>query len=277
VPFALWFNKLMSKFILLRGGGDLASGVAFRLHRAGLNVVITELPQPLAVRRLVSFSEAVYDGQIVVEGITASRVGSLDQALDVLSRNEIPVLIDPKAEILHQDPSLFRVLIDARLIKNPPDLGIEAAQLVIGLGPGFVAGENCHAVIETNRGHFLGRVYWQGTTESDTRQPEGDPRRVLRAPSDGLVIAHANIGDHIQAGQAIFEINGQVIKAPFTGALRGLIHPGLEVIEGMKIGDLDARDDSRYARQISDKSLAIGGAVLEAILGRPELRSTLWD
>jgi xanthine dehydrogenase accessory factor len=267
----------MSKFILLRGGGDLASGVAFRLHRAGLNVVITELAQPLAVRRLVSFSEAVYDGQIVVEGTTASRVRSLDQALDVLARHEIPVLIDPKAEILRQHPSLFQVLIDARLIKRPPDLGLEAAQLVIGLGPGFVAGENCHAVIETNRGHFLGRVYWLGATESDTRQPEGDPRRVLRAPSDGLVIAHANIGDHIQAGQTIFEINGQAIQAPFAGMLRGLIHPGLEVTEGMKIGDLDSRDDSRYARQISDKALAIGGAVLEAILSRPELRSMLWD
>jgi xanthine dehydrogenase accessory factor len=267
----------MSKFILLRGGGDLASGVAFRLHRAGLKVLITELPQPLAVRRLVSLGEAVYNGQVVVEGITASRVKSLDQARDVISRSEIPVLVDPEAELLHQDPSLFQVLIDARLIKHQPDLGIEAAQLVIGLGPGFVAGENCHAVIETNRGHFLGRVYWQGATESDTRQPEGDPRRVLRAPSDGLVIAHANIGDHIQAGQTIFEINKQVVKAPFAGMLRGLIHPGLKVSAGMKIGDLDARDDSRYARQISDKSLAIGGAVLEAILSRPELRSTLWD
>ncbi len=277
MPFALWFNTYMSKFILLRGGGDLASGVAFRLHRAGLKVLITELPQPLAVRRLVSLGEAVYNGQVVVEGITASRVKSLDQARDVISRNEIPVLVDPEAELLHQDPSLFQVLIDARLIKHQPDLGIEAAQLVIGLGPGFVAGENCHAVIETNRGHFLGRVYWQGATESDTRQPEGDPRRVLRAPSDGLVIAHANIGDHIQAGQTIFEINKQVVKAPFAGMLRGLIHPGLKVSAGMKIGDLDARDDSRYARQISDKSLAIGGAVLEAILSRPELRSTLWD
>ena len=146
--------------IVLRGGGDLASGVAIRLQRAGLKVIITELSQPLVVRRLVAFASAVYEGLIDVEGITARLASNVGEALQVLRVDEIPVLVDPDCEVRFAPELDVRAIVDARMTKRPPDLGMDAADLVIGLGPGFVAGENCHAVIETMRGHYLGRVIW---------------------------------------------------------------------------------------------------------------------
>lgn len=271
----------MSFIILLRGGGDLASGVALRLQHAGLRVAISELPQPLAVRRLVSFSEAVYASEVTVEGVTARRVNDATDTLRVLrvfANGQIPVLVDPEAEAIRAlRPT---VIIDARMNKQPPEIVRDAASLTIGLGPGFTAGENCHAVIETNRGHFLGRVIWDGEAESDTGQPdpvnERGAERVLRAPVEGVIVAHASIGDHLQQGQLIAEVDKHAVKAPFKGVLRGLIHPGLHVAAGLKIGDVDPRDDERLCRLVSDKSLAVGGGVLEAILSRREFRSMLW-
>src|SRR5574341_181581 len=158
--------------VLIRGGGDLASGVALRLHRAGLRAVITELPEPLAVRRLVSFAEAIYTGECSVEGVTARRATDPTntlQVLQILSKGHIPVLIDPQGEaIKHLHP---HVVVDARMTKQPAKPIPQCVQLIIGLGPGFVAGENCHAVVETNRGHMLGRVIWQGPPEPNTGKP----------------------------------------------------------------------------------------------------------
>ncbi|MBN1147519.1 MAG: EF2563 family selenium-dependent molybdenum hydroxylase system protein [Anaerolineales bacterium] len=276
----------MPVVVLLRGGGDLASGVALRMVRCGLRTVITELPQPLVVRRLVSFAEAVYQGQATVEGVTALHVVDLRGAIAAMEQGNIPVLVDPMADSLfvlrHALTAATRVvLVDARMTKRPPEIGADAADLVIGLGPGFVAGENCHAAVETQRGHHLGRVIWQGAPQSDSGVP--DPvvsygaQRVLRAPADGVFQAHANIGDHFEAGQAVAEVAGQVVVAPFRGVLRGLLHPGLHVWQGLKVGDMDPRDDARYCSLVSDKSLAIGGGVLEAILSRPELRPYLWE
>ncbi|RME88655.1 MAG: EF2563 family selenium-dependent molybdenum hydroxylase system protein [Anaerolineae bacterium] len=270
----------MGALILLRGGGDLASGVAYRLYRAGLKVVITELPEPLAVRRRVAFAEAVYTGRHTVEGVTARRA-TPDEVDDVLGEGDIPVVVDPAADILNDSRYPFLVLVDGRMTKRPPDLGLDAAPLVIGLGPGFVAGENCHAVVETHRGHTLGRVYWQGAPLEDTGIPEAvaghRADRVLRAPADGVLKAYVEIGEHLEQGQVIADVAGQPIRAPFGGVLRGLVHPGLRVQQGMKVGDLDPRDDPRYCTLISDKSLAIGGGVLEAILSRVDLRARLWD
>ncbi len=167
----------MASMVLIRGGGDLASGVALRLYRAGFRLLITELSQPLVVRRMVSFAEAVYAGKTEVEGVQAQRVKNIHQALDVIAAGRVPVLVDPAAQVLRSfhldgtEPSLG-VLVDARMTKQPPEIGLDAAPLVIGLGPGFVAGKNCHAVIETNRGHLMGRVIWQGGPETDTRVPE---------------------------------------------------------------------------------------------------------
>jgi len=272
----------LASLIHIRGGGDLASGVALRLHRAGLKVLITEQPQPLAVRRLVSFAEAVYRGEITVEGVTARLVQNVADILDALKEDVIPVYVDPEYKLGHASDSSLSTplaLVDARMTKDTPDLGIDAAPLVIGLGPGFVAGENCHAAIETNRGHFLGRVIWQGPTESDTGIPSPVANhqvdRVLRAPADGIFYGRVEIGSRVKRGQIIAEVFSKPMLAPFDGILRGLIHDGLAVERGMKVGDLDPRDDPRYASMVSEKSLAIGGGVLEALLTLPEIRNLL--
>jgi xanthine dehydrogenase accessory factor len=249
------------------------------LHRAGFRVLVAELPQPLVVRRLVSFAEAVFAGETRVEEITGKLVTGIDQAAAVLENGDIPVMVDPELRSLSEfNP---RVLIDARMTKRPPEFGLEAAEMVIGLGPGFIAGENCHAVIETIRGHDMGRVIWRGTAAENTGVPEAvlkqQGERVIRAPASGELIAHADICDHLEQGAPLAEVGGKMVTAPFKGVLRGLVHPGMQVVEGMKIGDLDPRDDSRFCVTISDKSLAIGGGVLEAILSAPQLRGKLFS
>ena len=265
--------------VLLRGGGDLASGVALRLHRAGVRLVIAELAQPLAVRRAVSFGEAVYEGVHTVEGVTARRVEP-GQIFTSLSANEIPVLVDPNADILTFDlePSTIIAVIDARLTKQTPSPLPTDVPLHIGLGPGFHAGVNCHAVIETRRSHTLGRVYWDGAPQPDSGQPEGDPRRVLRAPADGVLRGRAKIGDHLEEGQVVALVSDQhPVISPLKGVLRGLIRDGIHVTRGLKIGDVDPRNDTSACYTVSDKALAIGGAALEAILTRVDIRKKLWD
>lgn len=264
--------------IILRGGGDLATGVALRLIRSGLRVAVTELPQPLAVRRTVSFAEAVYAREVTVEGVTAQLVSDATDSLRILTvfgKQKVPVVVDPacmSAKFLH--PS---VIIDGRMLKQPPEPIGYVPQLYIGLGPGFLAGKNCQAAIETRRGPALGRVYWSGGPELDTGKPEGDPERVLRSPADGEFVPRAGIGEHVEQGQVLAEIAGKTVVAPFSGLLRGLIHPGLMVTNGMKIGDIDPRDDPHLCEIVSDKALSIGGGVLEAILSTPGLRSQMWS
>jgi len=266
---------------LVLGGGDLGSGVALRLHRAGIKVIISELEQPLAVRRLVSFASAIYTGETSVEGVMGRRVNDPTdtlRVLQVLSKGAVPVLVDPQSQAVQALHPM--VVIDARMTKRQAELIRTPVKLIIGLGPGFTAGENCHAAVETNRGHMLGRVLWKGEPEADTGIPdavsERRAERVLRAPRDGTLEAQAEIGDHIQPGQTIAQVGGQPVSAPFKGVLRGLLFPGVMVASGMKIGDLDPRDDPRYCTLVSDKSLAIAGGVLEAILSRVELRPHLW-
>jgi xanthine dehydrogenase accessory factor len=235
---------------------------------------------------MASFAEAVYRGEYAVEGVTARRVADLGEAYRTLDEGLIPVMVDPECKTLQQlqsppHASRFAVLVDGRMTKQPPGLGKEAASLVVGLGPGFVAGENCHAVVETKRGHFMGCVIWNGSAEVDTGIPEGvlehAAERALRAPAEGVLETLVEIGDHLEAGQAIAEVDGKKVLAPFPGMLRGLLHPGLVVRRGLKIGDLDPRDDPRYCALVSDKSLAVGGGVLEAILSQTELRPHLWE
>ena len=268
----------MSAIILIRGGGDLASGVALRLHRAGLQIVITEIAQPLAVRRTVAFANAVYESTCTVEDV-AARLVSPDQLHIALEAGEIPVLIDPNVKFLSNallaNPQAS-IVVDARLIKQLPEPLPIRPLLHIGLGPGFTAPADADAVIETQRGHTLGRVIWDGSASSDTSQPEGDPRRVLRAPIDGVFNSEASIGEHFESGQPIATIDDQVITAPFAGTLRGLLYPGILATKGMKIGDLDPRDDRSLCFLISDKALAVGGAVLEVLLSKPEIRARLW-
>ena len=265
--------------VLIRGGGDLGSGVALRLNRVGLRVAISEQAQPLVVRRYVSFAEAIYRGEFSVEGVTARRASDLEELGAILDQGMIPVIVDPYIELRKHLTPL--IIVDARMTKRSPDLGKEAARLVVGLGPGFIAGKNCHAVVETHRGHTLGRVIWDGQALKDTGIPDGvlnrQAKRVLRSPTEGILKTYAEIGDILEEGQLIAEVAGLPVFSPFRGVLRGLLYPDLYVKTGLKIGDVDPRADHLFCTMVSDKSLAIGGGVLEAILSQSEIRAHLWS
>lgn len=260
--------KPSEDLVLLRGGGDLASGVAHRLHMAGFLVMVLELPQPVCVRRAVSFAEAVYAGQTQVEGVTARLAHSPHEATALATQRIIPILIDAVGEAIRTlKPA---IVVDARLAKKPLDTKITEAPLVIGLGPGLVAGRHCHAVVETQRGHHLGRVLWEGSAQANTGVPEAvsgfTVERVLRAPQAGMLRGGLELGELVQAGQVIATVDGAPIIAEFNGVLRGLVHDGLPVTADMKVGDLDPRGVREHCFTISDKARAVGGGVLEAIL-----------
>jgi xanthine dehydrogenase accessory factor len=249
--------------VVVRGGGDLASGVIYRLYRAGFPVVVTELAAPKFVRRAVSYGEAIYSKTATVEGITAQLVEHNDIYPDAI----IPVVCDEtKTTINALNPV---IVVDARMEKNRRDTIIDDAPLVIALGPGYIAGKDCHAVIETKRGHTLGRVIIEGTAEADTGVPgavAGEVHnRLLRAPADGYVQSQLNIGDDVYAGQIVGTVDDVEIVASIAGVLRGLISSQVTVTKGMKIGDIDPRGQRDHCFTISDKSLAVGGGVLEAV------------
>jgi len=257
--------------IIVRGAGDLATGTACRLYRAGFHkLLMTEVERPLAVRRLVSFCEAIYDRSWTVEGIRAVSIDSPDEALDAWQQGSIPVIVDPSnnsKRFLKPD-----VIVDAILAKRNIGTKIIDAPLVIGLGPGFIAGADVHCVVETNRGHDLGRLILQGPAAPDTGVPGEigghSVRRVIRAPSDGVFQAELDIGTNVLEGQVVGHVNGTPVSAGLAGVLRGLIRPGVEVFYGWKIGDVDPRGDAANCTTISEKARAIGGTVLEAILMR---------
>ena len=261
--------KSWSFVALIKGGGDLGTGVAHRLHRAGMRVVVTELAQPLVIRRPVAFASAVYEGTITVEGVVARRLpldrAEIEAAWD---RGEVPVLVDPEGlavKVLRPN-----VVVDAILAKRNTGTRITDTPAVIALGPGFTAGVDCHAVIETERGHYLGRVIWDGPARPDTGVPGvvggQSARRVLRAPADGVFRGERRIGDLVREGETVAAVAGVPLVAPFDGVLRGLLRDGVAVRQGMKVGDVDPRGVPDYCFTISDKARAVGGAVLEAIL-----------
>jgi xanthine dehydrogenase accessory factor len=263
--------------VVVRGGGDLASGVIYRLAKAGFPVTVTELTHPLAIRRAVAYASAVYEATITVGGLTARRVERTADVTHVQAAGEIPVLVDDAGKALTALKPV--VVVDARLAKRNLGTTIGDATLVIALGPGFEAGKDCHTVIETSRGHNLGRVIWSGSAEPDTATP-GDIQghaadRVLRAPADGYVTPRAAIGDRLEEGDAVAVVGDQPVVAPFDGVLRGLIHRSVAVTRGMKIGDIDPRAVREHCFTISDKSLAVGGGVLEAILSAPQVAEQL--
>jgi len=263
--------------VLIKGAGDLASGVAYRLFRCGFPVLMTETAQPLVVRRGVAFAQAVYDGQVTVQEVTARRVEDVQSVPETLGQHIIPVLVDPQA---HCRAILQPVvLVDAIMAKSNKGTSIADAPLVIALGPGFTAGEDCHVVVETCRGHDLGRLLWTGSAAPDTGVPgivDGQSsRRVLRAPCPGRLLPRHTIGDLVQAGEVVATVQGSEVRAPFNGVLRGLIHESVGLSTGMKIGDVDPRAVREHCFSISDKALAIGGGVLEAMLSAPQMRRLL--
>jgi xanthine dehydrogenase accessory factor len=259
---------LMEKhLVIIRGGGDLATGVAYRLHKAGFPLIVLELARPLVIRRKVALATAVLEGEIQIEDIHGRLAPTPQAALAMAYTNTIPVLVAPELPSLQSPAS---VIIDARIAKRNIDTNIEQAPLVIGMGPGFTAGVDCHAVIETMRGHRLGRVIWGGPALPNTGTPGviagKGAERVLRAPVDGLVDWRLEIGDLVEPDQVIGDVAGKPIMTPFAGVVRGTIAPGTAVTQGMKIGDVDARGDVQACFTISDKALAMGGAALEAVL-----------
>ena len=264
--------------ILVKGAGDLATGTAVRLYRAGFQVVMTDIAQPTAVRRTVAFSQCIYDGQTTVEGITARKAENRDQVRDILAAGEIPVLVDPQASILPQLP--FMAVVDAILAKKNLGTTISDAPIVLALGPGFTAGVDCHGVIETKRGHDLGRLILEGTAIPNTGVP-GDvggytTERIIRAPADGPFEPVAQIGQQVNLGDVVAKVNGIPVTAQLTGIVRGMLPAGIPVTAGMKSGDIDPRCEVRHCFTVSDKARAIGGGVLEGILyfGR---RLRLWN
>lgn len=258
--------RFAEQLVLVRGGGDLATGVVYRLHRAGFPVIVTELAQPLVIRRQVAVATAVIEGSVQVEMLHAQHASTLDEALRHAQSGMIPVLVSPQ---LPGDLASIPILVDARLAKRNIDTQRDQAELVIALGPGFTAGKDCDAVVETMRGHWLGRVIWDGSAIPNTGTPGivagKGAERVLRAPCAGAVSWRQAIGDFVAAGQIIGDVAGQAVVAPFAGVLRGLIKPGMVVGERLKIGDLDARAEREACFTISDKALAIGGGVVEAV------------
>lgn len=252
----------------IRGGGDIASGVAWRLHQCGFRVFITEIAQPLAVRRAVSFCEAVYEGRTTVEGVEAVLTQGVRGVQGAWEAGRIPVLIDPGCRI--KDDIRPEVLVDATLAKRNLGISIADAPLVIALGPGFLAGADAHYVIETHRGHRLGRLLSTGSAESDTGIPGPvlgiASERVLRAPCQGVWRAAKTIGDLVNERDTIGTVEGSPVVALARGVIRGLIRPGIRVTAGLKIGDIDPRGDRDLCWTISDKALAIAGGVLEGIL-----------
>lgn len=257
------------KIVLLRGGGDIATGIAYVLYNAGFKIIITEISKPSAIRRTVAFCDAIYNGKQVVENITCIKVNNVNEAKGILSDGNIPILVDEKLDLLKEiKPD---ILIDSILAKKNLGTNIDMADLVIGVGPGFTAKIDCHYVIETMRGHNLARVISEGQAQANTGVPgliaNHGKDRVIHAENDGIIRNVKSISDNVKTGDIIAYIDDNPVKATIDGILRGIIIDGYEVTKGLKIADIDPRESEKNnCFTISDKARAIGGGVLMAIL-----------
>lgn len=274
-------SLINNELVIVRGAGDLATGVVYSLYKAHFKVIILETQHPSAIRRKVALSEAVYDGKTKVEDIEAVLVKNYEEALNIIANKdykEIPILIDPNCEILNHIKPTF--LIDAIIAKKNLGTNKSMAKYTIALGPGFTAGKDCDIVIETMRGHNLGRIYLEGEAIPNTGIPGNiggkEAERVIHASSDGIIENIKNIGDFVKEKEIIAYINNDNKKieviAPFEGLLRGIIRDGFKVRNGLKIADIDPRK-SEYDNcfTISDKARNLGGAVLTAMIYLYEL------
>jgi len=262
-------KKIGELVVLIRGAGEMASGVAHRLYRSHFKICMLEIAHPLAVRREVSFCEAVYEGEKEVEGVRARLISKTRQIQSVWREGKIPLLVDPDGgetkNFLKPD-----IVIDAILAKKNLGTQIDDAPLVVGLGPGFSAGKDVHIVIETNRGHNLGKMILHGNAEPDTGIP-GEVggytvERVLRTMKKGVFRAQKSIGERVSRGSVVAVVDDFPVIAKVSGVVRGLLRGGIEVKKGMKVGDIDPRGRKELCFTISDKARAIAGGVLEAIL-----------
>ena len=257
--------------IIVRGGGDLATGTIFMLHRCGYQVLVLETDRPTAIRRKVAFSEAVYDGAAQVEAVTCRRIETPRDCEKVWQAREIPLLVDPQAESIEKLRP--EVVIDAILAKKNLGTTKEMAPLTIALGPGFCAGSDVDYVVETKRGHRLGRIIEQGSALPNTGIPGViggyGAERVIHAPAAGKIRVLAQIGDLVEKGQVLAKIGDEKVYASLDGVLRGMIRNGFMVTDGLKIGDIDPRIEERNnCATISDKARCIAGGVLELLVRR---------
>ncbi|MDR0601120.1 MAG: EF2563 family selenium-dependent molybdenum hydroxylase system protein [Treponema sp.] len=272
-------------FVIIKGAGDLASGIALRLRHAGFDIAMTEIPKPSAVRRTVCFSQAVYEGRAKVEDLFAVLARDDGELRKILDSGNIAVIVDPRAECVKRlSPD---ALVDAVMVKRNTGTAVDDAPVVIGVGPGFTAPSgDCRAVVETQRGHTLGRVITEGGALPDTGVP-GDIggytiERLLRAPADGIFEGKAEIGDRVKKGRLLALVRNMAgdgssaardgageavpLYAGIDGVLRGMLPSGFTVHKGMKAGDIDPRCDPSHCFTVSDKALAVAGGVLEALL-----------
>jgi xanthine dehydrogenase accessory factor len=265
----------MREKVFIKGAGEQASATAHRLFRAGYRVLMTELARPTAIRRSVAFASAVYEGVVEVEGVRGVLCRVEDVAREPAAEwPHVAVCVDPTSRLVRSwRPD---VIVDARILKLNLDNAPTDAPLVIGLGPGLVAGQDVHYVIETMRGHDLGRIIAEGATAHDTGRP-GDiggftTERLLRSPADGVFTSARRIGDRLAAGDVVAHVGGEPLVSAVAGVLRGLLWPGLEVTTGFKVADVDPREDPALCRTLSDKARTISGSVLELVVahaGRP--------
>jgi xanthine dehydrogenase accessory factor len=254
--------------VVVKGGGDLGTGVAWRLNRCGFRVLVTEIACPTAIRRAVAFASAIYEGTVDVEGVTARLVRGASEISACWSAGEVPVAVDPYARIVERvQPD---ALVDALVAKRNKGTRIDDAPVVVAVGPGFTVGVDCHAVVESNRGHNLGRVILSDSAEPNTgiagMVGGENVRRVLHAPVSGTFDPLCEIGDRVRSGELVARVDDTAIHSQLDGVVRGLLYAGLVVRAGQKVGDVDPRAVVANCFTISDKALAVGGGTVEAIL-----------
>ncbi len=264
--------------VLIKGAGDLASGIGCRLHRCGFELLMTDIAVPTTVRRTVAFSRAVYEGQAAVEEITGVLCRNTEEIREAAARDQVAVMVDEECRI--RDIWKPEVVVDAIIAKTNIGTRITDGDIVIGVGPGFTAGADCHVVVETKRGHNLGRCIWEGSAVPNTGVPGMiggyDKERIIRAVSDGMFKGTVSIGDVVEKGTVVGYSGGDPIYAQIGGVVRGLLQDGVYVVNGMKSGDIDPRGNVDHCFSVSDKAASIGGGVLEAILSlKRKRRETL--
>ncbi|SHH86379.1 selenium-dependent molybdenum cofactor biosynthesis protein YqeB [Clostridium grantii] len=255
--------------IVVRGGGDIATGIIHRLYRAGFKVIVLEVEKPSLIRRRVSFGQSIYDKEIEIEGIKSKHVETFSEAIECLEQGIIPVIIDEQGEIIKNNK--IDVVVDAILAKKNLGTTMEMASVIIGVGPGFTVGKDVHAIIESNRGHNLGKVILEKnkSAESNTGIPGNimgfTEERVVRAVGEGNIKIVKDIGALVKKRDVLATIEGKKVEAKIDGVVRGMINEGFYVFDGMKIGDIDPRGNKENCFEISDKARSVGGGVLEAV------------
>ena len=253
---------------VIRGAGDIATGIAWRLWQTHFDIIMTDLERPTAIRRTVAFSTAIDEGEMTVEGVKALKCTNINEINEAIKNRNIAVISDPEMNILKEVKC--HILVDAILAKRNIGTNINQAPIVIGVGPGFCAGKDCHYVIETKRGHNLGVVIENGEPAPNSGVPGNiggyTKERIIRAKSNGIFKPLKSIGDIVKKGDIVAEVSGNPLKAEIDGMIRGMLFEGIEVTEGFKCGDIDPRGEMAQFTTISDKARAIGGGVLEAVM-----------